>query len=273
MTTDLDDYGDRYANLRFVRADGVLEITLHTDDGSLVFSEGAHAEFGRAFADVAADPENRVVILTGTGPSFCSSFDFGSFSDERARRPSTGDYWTNVRSDGTRMLMSLLDIEVPVIGAVNGPALAHSELVVMSDVVLAAEHATFQDATHFIAGIPPGDGMHTVWSMLLGPNRGRYFLMSGQTLDAAQALALGVVAEVLPAAQLLDRARELAVRWAGLPNLTLRGTRRLLTAELRRLLTEQLHVGLTYEALSVLARTDAAAPVRRIVDLHGLSAF
>lgn len=271
VTTRLSDYRDKYANLRFDRTDGVLEMALHTDGGPFVFSEPAHNDFGRAFADVGADPENRVVILTGTGDSFCSSFDYGSFYDEMEHGHEA--YWTNIRTAGNHMLMSLLDIDVPVIGAVNGPALSHSEMVVMSDVVLAAEHATFQDATHFIAGIPPGDGMHVAWSMLLGPNRGRHFLMTGRVMDAAEAHTLGVVAEVLPADQLLDRARELAAHWAALPSLTLRGTRRMLTAELRRVLHEQLHTGLTYEALADLMRPRGAAPTDRIIDLQGQKGF
>lgn len=271
MTTHLSDYRDKYANLRFDRTDGVLEVALHTDGGPFVFSEPAHADFGRAFADVAADPDNRVVILTGTGDSFCSAFDYGSFHDEMTHGRDA--YWTNVRVAGNHMLTSLLDIEMPVIGAVNGPALSHSELVVMSDVVLAAEHATFQDATHFIAGIPPGDGMHVAWSLLLGPNRGRHFLMTGRVMDAIEAHELGVVAEVLPADRLMDRARELAARWAELPSLTLRGTRRMLTAELRRVLHEQLHSGLTYEALADLLGSRGAAPPDRIIDLSGRAGF
>jgi enoyl-CoA hydratase/carnithine racemase len=271
VTTRLIDYRDKYASLRFARTDGVLEMALHTDGGPFVFSEPAHTEFGRAFADVGADPENRVVILTGTGDSFCSSFDYGSFHD--AMKDGHEAYWTNLRVAGNHMLTSLLDIEVPVIGAVNGPALSHSEMVVMSDVVLAAEHATFQDATHFIVGIPPGDGMHVAWSVLLGPNRGRHFLMTGRVIDAAEALDLGVVAEVLPADQLLDRARELAARWTALPSLTLRGTRRMLTAELRRVLQEQLHTGLTYEALADLLRPRGATPADRIIDLRARQGF
>lgn len=271
MTTRLSDYRDKYANLRFDRSDGVLEIALHTDGGPFVFSEPAHNDFGRAFADVASDPENRVAILTGTGDSFCAAFDYGSFHDEMAHGHEA--YWTNVRAAGNHMLTALLDIDIPVIGAVNGPALSHSEMIVMSDVVLAAEHATFQDATHFIAGIPPGDGMHVAWSVLLGANRGRHFLMTGRVIDSTEAHDLGVVAEVLPADRLMDRARELATKWSALPTLTLRGTRRILTAELRRVLHEQLHPGLTYEMLADLTKARGAAPTDRIIDLHGRTAF
>ena len=106
--------------------------------------------------------------------------------------------------------MNLLDIEVPVIAAVNGPVNIHAEIAVLSDIVLAADHAAFADAPHFPNGLVPGDGVHVIWPYLLGRNRGRYFLLTGQRLSAQEALQLGVVSEVMPASRLLPRARELA---------------------------------------------------------------
>src|ERR1700729_1709504 len=100
--------------------------------------------------------------------------------------------------EGKRLLDNLLNIDVPVIGAVNGPARIHAELAVLSDIVLAAETAVFQDAAHMPNGVVPGDGVHVVWPLLLGPNRGRYFLLTGQRLSADEAQAAGVVSEVLP---------------------------------------------------------------------------
>jgi len=102
--------------------------------------------------------------------------------------------------------MNLLNIEIPVISAINGPAWRHSEIPLLCDIVLAAETAQFQDSAHFTSEVVPGDGMHIVYPLLLGMNRGRYFLMTGQTLDAAEALRLGLVAEVLPPDKLMARA-------------------------------------------------------------------
>jgi enoyl-CoA hydratase/carnithine racemase len=96
-----------------------------------------------------------------------------------------------------------------VIGAVNGQARIHAELAVLSDIVLAAETAIFPDAAHFPNGVVPGDGVHVAWPLLLGPNRGRYFLLTGEEISAQQALSLNFVAEVLPPGRLLPRAREL----------------------------------------------------------------
>ena len=83
--------------------------------------------------------------------------------------------------------MQMLDIEVPMIAAVNGPVTVHSELAVLCDVVLARTDTYFQDAPHFPGGLVPGDSMQVVWPMLLGPNRGRYFLLTGQEIHAEEA--------------------------------------------------------------------------------------
>ena len=95
--------------------------------------------------------------------------------------------------EGKRLIMNLLDIEVPMISAVNGPALIHAQFPVLCDIVLASENAVFQDATHFVNGNVPGDGVHVIWPLLLGTNRARYFMLTGRKLSAQEALELGVV--------------------------------------------------------------------------------
>lgn len=242
-----DDYRDRYADVAMERHDGILQVTLHTDGDSLKWSERAHRELGDAFDDIANDPDNRVVILTGAGDDFLTEITFEDH--QKAHTPAD---WDKVVREGRRIIECLLDIGVPVIGAVNGPATEHAEIVLLSDIVLASDTAHFQDAPHFPAGVVPGDGVHVVWPLLLGPNRGRYFLLTGQILSAQEALDLGVVSEVLPKDQLLDRAWELARQLAQAPTLTLRHTRNCLTMVLRRLMEDTLDRGLALEGLAMV---------------------
>ena len=122
----------------------------------------------------------------------------------------------------------------------------------LCDIVLAADTALFQDAPHFMSGIVPGDGAHVVWPHVIGANRGRYFLLTGQELQARQALDYGAVSEVLPRDQLLARALELAQLIAAKPMLTRRYTRVALTQRIKRLLHEGLSLGLAAEALAAI---------------------
>ena len=140
---------------------------------------------------------------------------------------------------------------MPVISVVNGPAHYHSELVVISDVVLACPETTFADHAHFTKGIVPGDGVQLVWPRLLGPSRGTYFLMTGVVLTAEESLAAGVVHEIHPRDRLLPRAHELASVWAELPTETLMYTRMALRGEDRRYFADGLSHGLALAGLDM----------------------
>ncbi|MDE2405463.1 MAG: enoyl-CoA hydratase/isomerase family protein [Sphingomonadales bacterium] len=233
-------------------AAGVLELTLHTRGGPALWGTSPaslHAELGDAFLDIARDRANRVIVLTGTGDSFIAAAD----PQERAPESSLADMWPRIYDEGAALLRNLLDLPVPVIAAVNGPALIHAEIAVLSDIVLASDTAEFADLAHVPGGgAVPGDGVHVVWPMLLGPNRGRYFLLTGERIGAEEARRIGIVGEVLAPAALLPRARELAAQLAKLPTPMLRYTREVLVRQLRQRLGAELSSGLAHEALATL---------------------
>jgi enoyl-CoA hydratase/carnithine racemase len=248
----LGDYATKYNGIRFERSDGVLEMTLHTRGGPAKWGSSVdclHAELGDAFLDIARDRDNKVVILTGTGDSFIAGFD-AAF---KCHEPTLAEMWPRIYDEGVALLTNLLAIPVPMIAAVNGPALIHAEIAVLADIVLAADTAEFADLAHIPSGgAIPGDGVHVVWPMLLGPNRGRYFLLTGERIGAQEARQIGVVGEVLTPDALLPRAHELARQLARLPLPLLRHTRMLLVKDLRRRLFDDLHSGLAHEALATL---------------------
>ena len=240
----LDEYANKYQSVRMERRDGILQITLHTNGGSLQWGGTPHEELPQVFLDIGSDPENRVVIMTGAGDAFT-----GPPGTRESRPRRSPNQWDKTYWEGKHLLMNLLDIEVPMISAINGPALRHSELPLLCDIVLASENAAFQDSGHFINGLIPGDGMHVIYPMLLGLNRGRYFLLTGQTIDAPKALELGLVSEVLPREELLPRAWALAEQLAEQSPLVLRYSRVLLTQYVKRMMHELLGYGLALEGL------------------------
>ena len=252
MPSRFEDYKDKYQDIRMERRKGVLEVTLHNKGGPMLWNESIHREFGYACADIGADRENKVVIITGTGDDFCADIDFSTFGDDLF----TPEGWDKVYWEGKRLLMNLLDIEVPMIAAVNGPALVHAEIAVLCDIVLASNTAIFQDAPHFKNGTVPGDGVHLIWPLLLGLNRGRYFLLTGQKLSAQQAFNLGVVNEVMPREDLLLRAWTLAEELVQQPPLTLRYARVSMTQQLKRMMLDGLGYGLALEGLAAIDKIE-----------------
>jgi enoyl-CoA hydratase/carnithine racemase/AraC-like DNA-binding protein len=240
-----DDYRESFPNARLARSlSGVLEVALHSKGGALVFDGYTHEQFVELFHAIGSDRDNRVVILTGSGDAFMESispdgFDF--FSPQG---------YDKIYREGKKVLMNILDIEVPLIAAVNGPVRLHSEYILLADIVLATPLTVFQDKPHFDLGIVPGDGVNLLWSEVIGNVRGRYFILTRQELSAETAKEWGAVNEIVPADKLLIRAREIAERLAKLPPLTSSYTRIALTQKLRRIIDEGVGYGLALEGIS-----------------------
>lgn len=251
-----DTYKTVFANAQLTRSDsGVLEVRLHTDGQKLVFNGHTHEQFVELFHQIGADPDNRVVILTGSGDAFIDAISPDGFDFFSPRG------YDKIYREGKKVLMNILDIEVPMITALNGPVLLHSEYALLTDIILATPETVFQDKPHFDFGIVPGDGVNLLWPEVIGSVRGRYFILTRQALDAATAREWGVVNEIVPADRLLVRAHEIAEGIAALPPLTSRYTRIALTQKLRRIIDEGAGYGLALEGISAaeVARSMAAA--------------
>jgi len=257
--SNLEDYENKFDSVRMRRIDGILEMTFHTNGGSLRWSKKAHEELEQAFLAVGRDRGNEIIIITGTGDEYAGPAvqPSGAGGHHNPRKPVTSKEWDELWYwEGKHLLMNLLNIEVPMIAAINGPAVRHPEIPLLCDIVIASDTATVQDSAHFNGGLVPGDGVHVVFPMLMGPNRGRYFLLTGQVLNAQECLQQGLVSEVHPGAELLPRAWELAHQLRQRPNLLRRYARVMLTQDLKKRMHELLGYGLALEGLAAVQRED-----------------
>src|SRR5258708_7411656 len=148
-----DQYKDKYPHIKLERSDdGILLYQVHSDGGELEWSFDVHHEISFSWRDIGADVENKVIIITGTGPAFLrreylheGAIDRSGMHDAKNRV----DEWIDAHSHGKRLAMDLLEIEQPMIAALNGPVSIHSEIPLLCDIVLAAEHTVLADAVHF----------------------------------------------------------------------------------------------------------------------------
>jgi enoyl-CoA hydratase/carnithine racemase len=257
--TRFAEYKDKYQcfNLE-LSEDGILLLQAHTNGGSLEWNAVSHDEMADVFADVAGDRDIRAVVHTGTGENY--NADWGNLAGKAAEQSGStrgGKDWAppiefmyHLGWYGMQLLTNWLDIDVPVITAVNGPCTMHSEIPLMSDICIAAEDATFCDGPHFRRGMPPNDGQHIVWRALLGPIRAQYFLLTGQTIDAKMALDWGVINEVHPKDMVVDRAYEIAHEIVKRPPMATNLTRRLYVQDMKKACLDHLNHGIMTNLLA-----------------------
>ena len=256
--TRFGDYHDRYPHITLDRTpSGILTMRLHRDGGPAKWAalEGSiHEQLGVALWHVARDPENLVVIFTGTGDNFI-------VEHVPAEYPKGGDGWDFVRClrEGSDLIMGFLDLDRPLITIANGPATYHSELPMLGDVVLAADDAYFQDS-HIRKGVVPSDGCQAVWLEVLGTNRGRRFLMTAQTLTAQELLDIGAVAEVLPRADLMPRAMEIAEQWLQWTPSVLSYGHAALARNFKKRVADEMVFGFALEGLGQYAAAERSRP-------------
>ena len=184
------------------RDDGVLLVQAHTVGGPVQLSVQNHRALGQMLKVVGADPENEILILTGSGDEFMMHSDPEGFAIEKENL----DYWAYeyAYKDGRINVSALVnDLEIPTIGLVNGPGF-HTEIVTMCDITIAAEDAVLFDL-HYDIGSVPADGIHNAFQELLGTKRAAYPLLTGEAIDARKALEYGLVNEVVPNDELIAR--------------------------------------------------------------------
>jgi enoyl-CoA hydratase/carnithine racemase len=236
------------------RPDGVLLVQAHTQGGPIQLSVQNHRSLGQLFKTIGQDPENELVIFTGSGDDFMMTADPTGFELEE-QDPQYWAYEYAFKDCRINITSPIFDIDVPTIGLLNGPGL-HTEICLMCDITLCAEHAVIFDP-HYEAGWVPGDGINLCFRELMGTKRAAFALLTSQAIDAKTALEWGMVNEVLPREKLIERAYEIADQIMKQH----RTMRRCSTAVVRRpwkeRVTNDLDTGIGIQMFSYLAKKSA----------------
>lgn len=203
-----------------------------------------------AFTAIEANPDVSVMILTGAGSAFCAGGDIKEMADpESVFRKAPLDAAESYINGIQRIPLALYNMDIPTIAAINGPAIgAGCDLTMMCDMRVASERAKFGEV-FLNLGIIPGDAGSWFLLRRLGHQKAADLTFSGRIVEADEALELGMVLEVVPHDQLLDRARARAAVIAAKPPRTVRTAKRLMRNAERMDLPDFLNTAAGYQAL------------------------
>ncbi len=229
--------------------DGVLTVTFDRPDRRNALSPEMHAELAPLFLRIAGDRQARVVVFTGAGDkAFCVGADFGGMQDNLDAGYPDGN--PDLMIGSALVVRSQLMIPQPCIAAINGDALGlGATIALFCDITFMADTARLGDP-HVTAGLVAGDGGAILWPMLLGLNRGKEYLMTGDLISSEQASAWGLVNHVEAKDEVLATAHALARRLAKGAQIALQFNKRLANIELVDRVNKVLEASLAMECVT-----------------------
>ena len=219
MSEAIDEH--RFEALRVKRRGAVLEVAIaHPRSERNAVDALLHEELTVLFRALRRERAARAVLLSGSGRNFCAGGDFDWFPELQGLERLDA-----LRGDAKQLIWDLLDVEVPIVAALNGPAVGlGASIALLCDVIFMADTASIADP-HVRVGLVAGDGGVAIWPLVLGPARAKELLLTGDPVDAATAERWGLVNRVVPAAELMTEARAFADRVAAGAPLALRYTK------------------------------------------------
>jgi enoyl-CoA hydratase len=246
-----EDHG--YTALRCRRLGGVLEVTL--DHPELNAIDGVlHHDLTTLFGRLRREREAGAAVLTDAGRAFSAGGDYSWFPE--LQQPGRLE---SLRQDARSLIWDLLDVEIPVVAAVNGPAMGlGATIALLCDVIVMADTAVIGDP-HVRVGLVAGDGGTAIWPLAVGPAVAKRHLLTGDPLNAVEAQRIGLVTDVVPAAEVVTRSTELAGRLAAMAPLAVRYTKLAINNLVKETLTRAFEVSLAYELITLRSRDHAEA--------------
>ena len=210
-----------FETLEIDRVGAVLRVTIaHPTSALNAVDHALHRDLTRLFSALRREDEARAVLLTGRGKAFSAGGDFQWFPE--LQDPAKLEA---LRRDAKQLIWDLLDVEVPIVAAINGHAMGlGASIALLCDVIFVADDATIGDP-HVKVGIVAGDGGVAIWPLAVGPARAKRYLLTGDPVPAAEAERIGMVNFVVPGDRLQDEALAFAQRLAAGAPLAVRYTK------------------------------------------------
>jgi enoyl-CoA hydratase len=245
------DYS-RYKSILVERKGRILRVILNRPDSLNAVTPTMHAELATIFADVRRDSEADVVILTGAGRGFCAGADLKEPPPDR----ETGE---RIFEEARDIIVNILDVDKPIISAVNGPAAGlGATLALFADIVVMSDRAKIGD-THVKVGLAAGDGGAVIWPILVGVNKAKELLMTGQVIDAQEALRIGLVNHVVQHEKLDEFVMQMAEKLASGNIFAIRCTKKAVNQYVKWMLNQVFDYSLVLEyqcALKLFPQSD-----------------
>ena len=246
-----------YARYRYLTVtkepSGIATVTLNRPEKLNAVNAEFHEELRDVWLDLGNDYEADVIVLTGAGRAFCAGGDVSNMgaSDAPFGGGRSKDPLAVMGAEARRLVAHMLDVEQPIIAAVNGDAFGlGASLALLCDIVVVADDARIAD-THVNVGLVAGDGGVVMWPLLIGPHRAKEFLMRGSRLTGQQAADMGMVNYAVPRDQVMVKARELADELAEGAPLAIRWTKYAVNRWIKDVFQTTFDVGIALEMVSM----------------------
>jgi enoyl-CoA hydratase/carnithine racemase len=261
----LDDYAQRYAeHIELSRTDGVLVFRMHHQGGPAITSFPSRNAWVQALREVGADPENEVIIFTGTGDRWNGDPDPASFAKLNDSKPEV--LYEHHYSEQLKLLENLMyAIDMPTITAINGPVKDFT-FGLLTDLTICTDTTVLTDR-HFALGTAPGDGLGLSLQALMGIKRAAYAAYMCEPLDAGRMLELGLVNEVVPPERLRDRAHEIADVIMCAPRTARRATHAIVSRPWKQLLARDQGFHMAQQLYALQLEVQGARPPSHPRDL------
>jgi enoyl-CoA hydratase/carnithine racemase len=219
-----------YEYLQFERHEpGIMLITINRPDALNATNDRLHWELSQVWKDIGEDPETNVALVTGAGRAFSAGGDFEMIDKLRGNHDQVLRVW---REAGD-IVYNMINLDKPIISAINGTAVgAGLAVALLADISIAADSVRLTDG-HLRIGLVAGDHSVIIWPLLCGMAKAKYYLLTADFIDAKEAERIGLVSRCVPAAELMDRAFEVARKLGAGPQSALRFTKRSLNHWLR----------------------------------------